>query len=342
MSKEIVELKEKSLTIGDRSDLKKYAFKADFKDPPEKTTLDADVVAQDGRMSTYIISKDLVTAVNAAIITGRPLLITGEPGCGKTKLAKAIAVYFHEDQANKYYFEWFIKSKSIARNGCYNFDHIRRLRNATIAKSNGKLDGKIKENLDEYITLGPIGMAFTTQVNGSKPTILLIDEIDKGDIDFPNDLLLELDEMRFSIAEKDNAYISADKDHPPLVFITSNDERELPPAFLRRCLYYNIPPFESDFLEKIAKVKLKEFYTDLGITDTILDQDANIKKIIDKYQEIRRQQTNNKPPSTSELLDWLKLMANRLHDGNCTLDDLLNADEKEEGKALQRLALKLL
>ena len=284
------------------------------------------------QMSTYIISKDLVNAVNAAIITGRPLLLKGEPGCGKTKLAKAVAAYFHKEKLNKYYFEWFVKSKSTARSGCYAFDHVRRLRDATVSAHDEDARART-QNLNNYLSLGSLGKAFVSKPPSNKPAVLLIDEIDKGDIDFPNDLLLELDEMRFTIEEKANTHISAEVS--PLVIITSNDERELPPAFLRRCLYYRIPPFEKDLLEKIAKSKLLEFYKELSIKNKELISPEDTSKIIDKFKALKNSSVATKPPSTSELLDWLKLIAFRLHHG-AALKDLI------DDEALHQMALKIM
>ncbi|MEL6989849.1 MAG: AAA family ATPase, partial [Bacteroidota bacterium] len=152
-------------------------------------------------MSSYVLGKDLVNAINAALITGRPLLLKGAPGCGKTKVALAIAKWFHGVNANKFYFEWHVKSKSKAKDGAYTYDHIRRLRDATLSEKQSNVDVKDAKN---YIELGPMGMAFKAVTgNTEKPVVLLIDEIDKGDIDFPNDLLLELDELRFVVEELD-------------------------------------------------------------------------------------------------------------------------------------------
>ena len=154
----------------------------------------------------YLISKELVTAINAAIVTGKPLLLKGDPGCGKTKLAKAVAIYLYGKHANKYYFEWFIKSSSSAQEGAYRFDQVRRFKDASFFSSNRKKESdNLYEYVDldpsQYITLGPLGKAFMVECGEEEFPILLIDEIDKGNIDFPNDLLLELDEMRFSIPE---------------------------------------------------------------------------------------------------------------------------------------------
>ena len=283
------------------------------------------------KISGYKISRALVDAVNAAIITGRPLLIKGEPGSGKTKLAQAVAVHFYKENAYKYYFEWHVKSKSKARDGGYTFDHVGRLRDATII-GDEVARGKAADPAN-YVSLGPMGYAFKSGTPTRKP-ILLIDEIDKGDIDFPNDLLLELDEMRFKINEVPKAEISAPPERRPLVFITSNDERELPPAFLRRCLYYSIPPFDPPFLVGIARSKLTEFYTDLGIAKPEDVSVESLEKFVDKFMAAKSK-ASTKQPSTSELLDWLKLLTFYQHQNGDSFDALVENEE------LLGLALKL-
>lgn len=286
------------------------------------------------KISSYIISKELAIAVNAAIVTGRPLLLKGEPGCGKTQLAKSVAAYFHKANTSKYYFEWHVKSRSKAKEGGYIFDHVSRLRDATIAATDEAAKKKTGEPKN-YISLGPMGKAFKAKPKEGQ-AILLIDEIDKGDIDFPNDLLLELDEMRFEISElTTNNYIEADKENKPLVIITSNDERELPPAFLRRCLYYRIPPFKSDLLALIANSKLSDFYAELSVEVKINSKE--VTSIVEKFLDLKSRTSSVKPPSTSELLDWLKLILFMLNENKkLTIEDVV------EDRQLQQLALKLL
>lgn len=289
------------------------------------------------RYSTYFIDEDLVDAVNSAIVTGRPLLLKGAPGCGKTKLAAAVAAYFHKDDFLNNYFEWHVKSRSKAKDGAYSFDHINRLRDATVAKTDKETE-KVK-NPKNYVSLGPMGYSFRAAPKTGK-TILLIDEIDKGDIDFPNDLLLELDEMRFAITELDEneKYIEADEGNSPLVIITSNDERELPPAFLRRCLYYKIPAFEGSLLKKIAQSKLKQYY-DVYKTkdyDPVTMSNDNVDAVIEKFLKVRDSATGIKTPSTSELLDWFQLIVYRL---NVKKEDI---DKVIESELLRKLALKIL
>lgn len=266
-------------------------------------------------MSSYVLGEDLVNAINAALITGRPLLLKGEPGCGKTKVALAIAKFFHGKNAYKHYFEWHVKSKSKAKEGGYTYDHVRRLRDATIKEEGSK--NRVAQST-EYIEMGPMGMAFKSiPTSEDKPSILLIDEIDKGDIDFPNDLLLELDEMRFKIDEIDK-YIDADRKRKPLVFITSNDERDLPPAFLRRCLYYYIPAHDKDLLIKIANFKNQELAKDIGLKDKQILGADKLEIIIKEFINERDLVNHTKKPSTSEMVDWLKMIIHRSKDVKLT------------------------
>ena len=289
------------------------------------------------KYSTYFIDEDLVDAVNSAIVTGRPLLLKGAPGCGKTKLAAAVAAYFHKDDFLRHYFEWHVKSRSKAKDGAYSFDHVNRLRDATVAKSDEDT-AKVK-NPKNYVSLGPMGYSFRSVPESGK-TILLIDEIDKGDIDFPNDLLLELDEMRFAINElnENEKYIEADEGKSPLVIVTSNDERELPPAFLRRCLYYKIPAFEGSLLKKIATSKLEQYYELYKAEDNGIKvlTSENIDSVIEKFLKVRDQATGIKMPSTSELLDWFQLIVYRLNVKNEKMADIIDND------LLRKLALKIL
>lgn len=335
MKKELLQLEDgKSLTVK-----KRIVAGADFRFDFDNKKLTATENDKRDKVSNYIISKELADAVNAAIITGRPLLLKGEPGCGKTKLGKAVAAYFFGDELAKYYFEWHVKSRSNAREGAYHFDHVSRLRDATITDKDGEDNIKAKDPTN-YIRLGAMGMAFKCETPEGKFPILLIDEIDKGDIDFPNDLLLELDEMRFAIneLEQKDKYISADESNRPLVIITSNNERELPPAFLRRCLYYKIPPFKSDLLGIIAGFKAKEFYEDLykGEADKKNLTEEEVKVVVSKFIEVKKSAAATKPPSTSELLDWLKVILYQVNAQGKTVEDVIKDDQ------LRRLTLKLM
>ncbi|MDX1477935.1 MAG: MoxR family ATPase [Saprospiraceae bacterium] len=312
----------------------KYNFEDNTIEPPvsRKDPVSGEEILKE--ISAYIISKPLVRAVNAAIVADRPLLLKGEPGCGKTKLARAVAAKYHGPELYQYYFEWHVKSRSRAQEGGYTFDHLQRLRDTTVAQ----VDPEARERAadpKQYLTLGPMGFAFRAEHKNGKKPILLIDEIDKGDIDFPNDLLLELDEMRFRIHELPGEhFVAAPRGKRPLVFITSNDERELPPAFLRRCLYYKIPPFGPDMLFKIASTKIREYYEEVEMKDKPEITDDTLKKFVKAFDDAKKGAIA-KAPSTSELLDWLKLLTYRHYQENVDF-------EKEIGnKELQDIALKL-
>ena len=225
---------------------------------------------------TYISTEDLTVAVNAAIALERPLLVKGEPGTGKTELAKQVA-----NALKLQIIEWNIKSTTKAQQGLYEYDAVSRLRDSQLGE-------KIK-NISKYIKKGKIWNAFETK----NKSILLIDEIDKADIEFPNDLLQELDKMEFYVYET-GQLIKADK--RPIVIITSNNEKELPEAFLRRCFFHYIKFPELETLRQIVKVHFPEIK----------------KKLLDfalkKFFEIREIPGLKKKPSTSEALDWIKLL----------------------------------
>ena len=229
--------------------------------------------------------------VNLAIFLGRPLLVKGEPGCGKTRLAQAIAYELQLPLE-----AWYVKSTSRAQEGLYNYDNVGRLRDGQLAAN--KLlkpeDLPLISNPKNYIKWGPLGEAFRKK----KRTVILIDEIDKADIDFPNDLLLELDELRFLVPEIEQD-ISAE--FPPIVIITSNDEKELPAAFLRRCIFHYIEFPSHDRLIKILESLFSEASKDV------------IEKAVERFQELRQDMQevggiNTRKASTSELIDWFRVL----------------------------------
>ena len=225
----------------------------------------------------YIASNDLRITVNAAIHLEKPLLIKGEPGTGKTLLAEEIA-----KALNKPLFTWHIKSTTKAQQGLYEYDAVSRLRDSQLG-----LD-KV-ENISEYILKGMLWQAFET----NESAVLLIDEIDKADIEFPNDLLLELDRMEFYCYELQKKVVAK---HRPVVIITSNNEKELPDAFLRRCLFHYIQFPDRRQMEEIVDVHYPAL-------------EKNLKnEALRLFYQLRDVQSLKKRPSTSELIDWIKLL----------------------------------
>ena len=240
---------------------------------------------QDG-LAPYLPSSELINAINLAIfLEKRPLLLKGEPGCGKTRLAQAVA---HE--LGLPYEPWYIKSTSRARDGLYTYDAVRRLHDAQLVRMGEESKSKV-ENLDNYIELGPLGRAF----ENPQRTVVLIDEIDKADIDFPNDLLRELDEQKFTIEETGK---EVKANYPPIVFVTSNDEKDLPDAFLRRCLFYYIE-FPYSQLTEIVQAHFPESPPDVV--------EAAVKRFTELRQKMEKGKSGKKV-STSELLDWFAVL----------------------------------
>jgi MoxR-like ATPase len=225
----------------------------------------------------YVATDDLKMAVNAAIALERPLLIKGEPGTGKTMLAEEVAAAL-----NMPLLQWHIKSTTKAQQGLYEYDAVSRLRDSQLG------DSKVQD-IRNYIIQGVLWQAFTAK----EPTVLLIDEIDKADIEFPNDLLRELDRMEFFVYET-REMIKAT--HRPLVIITSNNEKELPDAFLRRCFFHYISFPDPVTMQKIVDVHHPNIKKEL------------LASALQTFYEIRNLPGLKKKPSTSELIDWLKLL----------------------------------
>lgn len=241
----------------------------------------------------YLPSEPLIEVVNMAIQLGRPLLLEGEPGCGKTTLARHVAWCIDAP-----YHEVHVKSTGKARDALYRFDTVRRLGDAQLAQALPAARARL-ENPREYVTFGPLGRAF---LETKRPAVVLIDEVDKADTDYPNDLLLELDRMEFHIPEtepSDEPYRARLK---PLVIITSNREKELPPAFLRRCLYHYIEfPRTSEDLKRIVEVH------DLRLSSAFLD--AALVRFLELRDELSRPGSSvSKLPDVAELLDWLRAL----------------------------------
>ena len=225
----------------------------------------------------YVATQDLMLAVNAAITLKRPLLVKGEPGTGKTMLAEEVA-----QALNMPLLQWHIKSTTKAQQGLYEYDAVSRLRDSQLG------DERVKD-IQNYIIKGVLWQAFTAE----EPVALLIDEIDKADIEFPNDLLRELDRMEFYCYET-RELIKAK--NPPLVFITSNNEKELPDAFLRRCFFHYIKFPDPDTMRQIVEVHYPNLKKEL------------LAVALQTFYDVRNLPGLKKKPSTSELLDWLKLL----------------------------------
>ena len=241
----------------------------------------------------YISTDDLTMAVNAAVTLERPLLVKGEPGTGKTELARQVAAGL-----NLPMIEWHVKSTTKAQQGLYEYDAVSRLRDSQLG------DARVHD-VSNYIRRGKLWQAFTA----TEKSVLLIDEIDKADIEFPNDLLQELDRMEFHVYETGETIRAQVR---PIVIITSNNEKELPDAFLRRCFFHHIRFPDMDTLRKIVEVHHPGIKGDLLTT------------ALTQFYTLRETAGLKKKPSTSEVLDWLKLLL---------AEDLSAADLKSDGKS---------
>jgi MoxR-like ATPase len=227
--------------------------------------------------STYVATDDLMMAVNAAVTLERPILIKGEPGTGKTQLALEVA-----NSLGKPLYEWHIKSTTKAQQGLYEYDAVARLRDSQLG------DDRVHD-ISNYIVRGKVWEAFEA---GEQP-VLLIDEVDKADIEFPNDLLQELDRMEFYVYETKQLVKAV---HRPIIVITSNNEKELPDAFLRRCFFHYIKFPEKETMEKIVDVHFPKLKKSL------------LSEALNAFYKVRDVPGLKKKPSTSELLDWIKLL----------------------------------
>ena len=228
---------------------------------------------------SYIATQDLMLAVNASITLKRPLLIKGEPGTGKTMLAEEVA-----RALGMPLLQWHIKSTTKAQQGLYEYDAVSRLRDSQLADDAARV-----KDIRNYIVRGVLWQAFTAE----QPQVLMIDEIDKADIEFPNDLLRELDRMEFYVYETRELVKAV---HRPLVFITSNNEKELPDAFLRRCFFHYIKFPDADTMRQIVAVHFPTLKKEL------------LAAAMKTFYDVRNLPGLKKKPSTSELLDWIKLL----------------------------------
>lgn len=235
----------------------------------------------------YVASAELMASVNVAIALQKPLLIKGEPGTGKTMLAQAVA-----NSLGKRLVIWNIKSTTKAQDGLYVYDTIQRLYDGQFGEAG-------VDDISRYIKLGKLGEAF----NSEEQVVLLIDEIDKADLEFPNDLLWELDQMEFYIHETKRTVKAK---HRPIVIITSNAEKELPDAFLRRCIFHYISFPDAALMEEIVRVHYPDIKENL------------LKNAMEAFYDIRSMRDIRKKPSTSELIDWL----NALQIGGVSADEI--------------------
>ncbi len=280
------------------------------------------------KIDPYIPKPDLVQAVNLALLLQKPLLVMGEPGCGKSLLAKAIAYELYDENMYDHYEEWPVKSSSKAKEGLYEFDQIRRLRDATTPGTKADIN-----DIKRYINYGPLGKAFMHSTKHENRVVLLIDEIDKADIDFPNDLLNELDRMEFEIREFENeeddnetlekkSLVKAK--FRPIVIITSNSEKELPDAFLRRCIFHYIDPLDEATLQEIVEGR---YYSGQKTSDELLTK--SLKTFVNLRTTIKAELLSlGKNISTSEYLDWFQALKH--------YNDL-NKTETKDSKELNEL-----
>lgn len=254
--------------------------------------------------SSYVAADDLTIAVNAAIALERPLLVKGEPGTGKTELAKQVA-----GSLGLPLIEWHVKSTTKAQQGLYEYDAVSRLRDSQLG------DERVND-VNNYIRKGKLWESFEAK----EKVVLLIDEIDKADIEFPNDLLLELDRMEFHVYETNENVKAAIR---PIVIITSNNEKELPDAFLRRCFFHYIKFPETEVLEQIVDVHYP------GIKKNL------VREALTQFYEIRDTPGLKKKPSTSEALDWIRLLVSDDIDGADLRGDASDALPRLHGALLK-------
>jgi MoxR-like ATPase len=272
--------------------------------PTEESTGEWSKLVQQ-KIYPYYPSEELVEAVNLAIRLNRPLLLEGEPGCGKSQLAAAVAYQFNKryPEIEWHYELWNVQSTSKAQDGFYTYDYVGRLQAAQLAKEAVIDEKNNPTNPENFIDWGPLGKAFRSrqcsETNRPIRTIVLVDEIDKADRDLPNDLLLAIDQQQFEIKDvRPRRWQSANRKAPPIIFITSNREKELPNAFLRRCLYHYVDFPNMETLKQIINTRFDKLSEEI------------VNKALDRFLKLREDMENDKDEgdkkvSTSELIDWV-------------------------------------
>ncbi len=271
------------------------------------------------KLYPYYPDEGLKEAVNLAIQLNRPLLLEGEPGCGKSELARAVFYEFSQRSEENWHFRlWNIQSTSKAQDGFYTYDYIGRLQAAQLAQINVKDNQSEPSHPDDYLEYGSLGHAFLEHGendNIKARNIVLIDEIDKADTDFPNDLLLAIEDQCYEIKDvRPRRWLKANKDQPPIIFITSNQEKELPNAFLRRCLYHYVEFPKPEDLINIINGRFPQPPEEL------------VNAAIKRFSNLRDDMNNNKEESekkvsTSELIDWFQVLNLHVRNENKEIDE---------------------
>lgn len=290
--------------------------------------------ATEAELDPYFPDPGLIQAVNLALFLKRPLLLMGEPGCGKTRLAETVAYALHQADYKTYFRAWHVKSTTKAKEGIYTFDALARLRLSEATQKNEELRNKLKEGgkkLEEFYTQegilrkGPLAEVFDLST-AANPGVLLIDEVDKADIDFPNDLLLELDKSTYYIPETKTTTAVRSKKDAPLIIITSNNEKELPPAFLRRCLFH--------YIKFPARPQLEKILDGLFPGDPQAIRDDTLDTFL-KIRDRMIQGLSQKKLSTSELIDWFKGLQHHKAQGIAFKDKPIQEALKETLQGLE-------
>jgi MoxR-like ATPase len=300
------------------------------------------------KLYPYYPDEGLIEAVNLAIQLNRPLLLEGEPGCGKSELARAVFYEFSQRKNESWHFRlWNIQSTSKAQDGFYSYDYIGRLQDAQLAQIEKSKEPSNTPNSEDYLEYGALGHAFLEHGEENNKycqiqtrNIVLIDEIDKADTDFPNDLLLAIDDQCFEIKDiRPRSWLKAHPDRPPIIFITSNQEKELPNAFLRRCLYHYVKFPKKEDLIRIINGRFPE--PPPKLVDAAIGRFWNLREEMDDNKE-----EGDKKVSTSELVDWFQILNMYVRDDKNQVDDaklnaLIEKLEKLENNQLPYMSVLL-